>query len=102
MAQYLASRQIVLKRSDIKHILIIDDDVTLPENIRFPTERIDDLTRGIAIGIRGVDSHQGQKMLFTQWQDLEYKLSDYIRVWQDKYASVLFPHGAISLWLAFA
>lgn len=31
-------------------------------------------------------------------QDAEYKLADFVKILQDKFASVLFPRGAISLW----
>ncbi len=45
-----------------------------------------------------MDKSGTQNMIWTRWQDLEYKLSDFFKIFQDKYSSVLFPHGAISLW----
>jgi cellulose synthase/poly-beta-1,6-N-acetylglucosamine synthase-like glycosyltransferase len=77
---------------------MLDDDVVLPASLDLPHGLLSDATRAVAIGIRGVDTIGTQDMIFTKWQDLEYKLSDCTRLFQDQYASVLFPHGAISLW----
>ena len=38
-----------------------------------------------------------EKSLFIQWQNIEYKISDFAKRLQSPY-SVLFPHGAVSLW----
>eukprot|EP00835_Amoeboradix_gromovi_P002244 NODE_123_length_18841_cov_0.279693.p1 type:complete len:837 gc:universal NODE_123_length_18841_cov_0.279693:13673-11163(-) len=98
LAQYLAVRQIVKERNDIKHIMIIDDDVTISPHLRFPVERIEGNTKALVIGIRGVDNKGKQKVLWTKWQDMEYKVSDFVKIFQDQYSSVMYPHGAISLW----
>ncbi|KAL3894006.1 MAG: hypothetical protein SGCHY_005517 [Lobulomycetales sp.] len=114
LSQYFACRFIHegnIKKARIKYVLLLDDDVVLPASLDLPHEQIDDLTRAVAIGIRGVDSFGGRDLIFTQWQDLEYKLGDSTRLFQNRYGSVLFPHGkcfddackiniagAISLW----
>eukprot|EP00834_Sanchytrium_tribonematis_P000091 NODE_3_length_80033_cov_0.932970.p7 type:complete len:590 gc:universal NODE_3_length_80033_cov_0.932970:16560-18329(+) len=98
LAQYLAVRDIDRNRKDIEHILIIDDDVTISAHLRFPVERIEGNTKALVIGIRGVDNKGKQKVLWTKWQDMEYKVSDFVKIFQDQYCSVMYPHGAISLW----
>lgn len=104
-AQFLACRYLVNQRADIEQIMIIDDDVTLASNLSLPVERLNEVTKCIVYGIRGVDSQGGQDMMWTKWQvcsiviqDAEYKLADFAKILQDKFASVLFPRGAISLW----
>ena len=98
LAQFLAVRQIDKERKDIKHIMIIDDDVTISPHLRFPVERIEGNTKALVIGIRGVDGKGKQRVLWTKWQDMEYKVSDFVKIFQDQYCSVMYPHGAISLW----
>ena len=98
LAQFLAVKQIDKERKDIQHILIIDDDVTISPHLRFPVERIEGNTKALVIGIRGVDNKGKQRVLWTKWQDMEYKVSDFVKIFQDQYCSVMYPHGAISLW----
>ncbi|KAJ3091449.1 hypothetical protein HK102_000525 [Quaeritorhiza haematococci] len=98
LAQYLSVRYLMRHRPDIEYVMIIDDDVTLSPYLRFPVHKINDITKSIVYGIRGTDSAGTQNKIWTQWQDLEYKLTDFVKIFQDKYCSVLFPHGAISLW----
>ena len=98
LAQYLTVRYIHKMDKHIKHCLLLDDDVTVPLNLRFPVDQLEGNTKCMAYGIRGVDYDLEQKRLFTKWQDMEYKVSDFVRIFQDNYSSVLHPHGAISLW----
>eukprot|EP00834_Sanchytrium_tribonematis_P004970 NODE_274_length_10990_cov_0.767606.p1 type:complete len:611 gc:universal NODE_274_length_10990_cov_0.767606:4484-6316(+) len=85
-------------QSPINYVLVIDDDVSLPLNIHFPLHQLSGNVKALAYPIRGVDYELQQARLFTKWQDMEYKLCDFIRLFQDKYCSILHPHGAISLW----
>jgi cellulose synthase/poly-beta-1,6-N-acetylglucosamine synthase-like glycosyltransferase len=100
LAQYLSCRFIIskVKKTRVRHVLMLDDDVVLPASLDLPTGLLGEVTKAVAIGIRGVDTIGTQDMIFTKWQDLEYKLSDASRLFQHQYASALFPHGAISLW----
>ena len=98
LAQYLTVRELKHARADISNVLIIDDDVTLCDNLRFPTARFDELTKCLVYGIRGTDEKGTQRCIWTRWQDMEYKMADFTKILQDKYSTVLFPHGAISLW----
>ena len=98
LAQYLSVRYLMKERKDIKHVMIIDDDVTISPNLRFPVEKITGNCKALVYGIRGTDTKGKQNLLWTQWQDMEYKMSDFVKIFQDTYCSVLFPHGAISLW----
>ena len=97
LAQFLSVRA-MMERDDIKYVLIIDDDTKIPENFTSSSEKIDDVVKGVMFGIKGVDEFGKQDCVWTKWQDLEYKLGDLVKEVQCKYASVLFPHGAASLW----
>ena len=97
LAQFL-SVNAMMDRPDIKYVMIIDDDTKIPGNLTTSVEQIDDVTKAVMFGIRGVDENGVQDCLWTNWQDLEYKLGDLVKEIQCKYASVLFPHGAASLW----
>ena len=39
-----------------------------------------------------------QDCLWTRWQDMEFKMTDFMKVLQSEYSTVLWPHGAASLW----
>lgn len=97
LAQFL-SVNAMMDRDDIKHVMIIDDDTKVPDVFTTSVEKIDDITKGIMFGIRGVDEDGNQDCIWTKWQDLEYKLGDLVKEIQCNYATVLFPHGAVSLW----
>lgn len=67
-AQFLACRYLVNQRADIEQIMIIDDDVTLASNLSLPIEKLNDVTKCIVYGIRGIDSQGGQDLIWTKWQ----------------------------------
>lgn len=95
-SQFLAVREL-MKRDDIKYVMVIDDDVKIPENLTSSIDKFDDITKGVMYGIKGVDEQGKQESIFTRWQDLEYKVGDFIKKFQTR-STVLFPHGAVSLW----
>eukprot|EP00121_Abeoforma_whisleri_P011485 Awhi_evm1s10594 len=97
VAQYLSVTSI-MANNDLKYVIIVDDDVTFPSQVRFETDKINEEVKTIVYGIRGVDEQHRRSLYWTKWQDLEYKLSDLIKVFQSEYSTVLFPHGAMSLW----
>ena len=97
LAQFLSVKA-MMDRDDIKYVMIIDDDTKIPDLLTTSIEQIDDTTKGVMFGIKGVDEDGNQDCIWTKWQDLEYKLGDLVKEIQCKYATVLFPHGAVSLW----
>jgi len=97
LAQFL-SVNTIMERDDIKHVMIVDDDTKFPKNFKTYSEEINHVTKGVMFAIRGVEKDGSQDCVWTKWQDLEYKLGDLVKEIQCKYATVLFPHGAVSLW----
>ena len=95
-SQFLSVRNL-MKRDDIKYVMVIDDDVKIPGNLTGSIDKFDDVTKGVMYGIKGVDEQGKQESIFTRWQDLEYKVGDFIKKFQTR-STVLFPHGAVSLW----
>jgi len=95
-SQFLAVRNL-MKIDDIKYVMVIDDDVKIPDDLTGSIDQMDDVTKGVMYGIKGVDEQGKQESIFTRWQDLEYKVGDFIKKFQTK-STVLFPHGAVSLW----
>lgn len=93
IAQYIGAKA----AKDFKYVMTIDDDVSLPEVFNFATDSLDDKKVAMAYSIRA--SHpDGKPNFLTKLQDLEYKLSDHSKTVESDYATVQFPHGAISLW----
>lgn len=86
-----------------KYVMLIDDDVLLPENLPLPTHHFDDCdarNRVACVGytIKSVGANSTRGTLMQMAQDLEYKVSGLAKVLQTHYGSVVFPHGAIALW----
>ncbi|KAL4900886.1 hypothetical protein BDW74DRAFT_170463 [Aspergillus multicolor] len=88
-----------------KHVLLMDDDVTLPPDFPVVTERLRDGTQCISYTIRcaqpapAPNTNTNTKMTWCQKaQDLEYKLAGLQRFFAGRIGSATFPHGAISLW----
>lgn len=50
------------------------------------------------IRARGTKSEPRFETIMVKWQELEYKISDYGKRFQSRFSTVLYPHGAISLW----
>ena len=80
------------------YILIIDDDVILPENMQFNLDQMSNRVKALCYPIRAKHPEENQTSLFIEWQSLEYKMSDFAKLLQSKWSTVLFPHGAAPLW----
>lgn len=84
---------------DCTRVLLMDDDTCLPEDMNFGLDLLTSTVKAVSYPIRAVNPEcKEHNSFFTQWQDIEYKMSDFAKMLQDKYCSVLFPHGAVSLW----
>ena len=80
-------------------LLLVDDDARLPETIEFDLSLLEGSVKAVSYSIRAV--YPGDEERFSwmiQWQDLEYKLCDFMKQFQSRFSTVPFPHGAISLW----
>ncbi len=81
----------------IKYVLLIDDDVQIPEHYRL--ERaffLDKHVRGVIYPILATSYDEKDNML-TRWQNMEYKLSDLTLAALDAFDSAFAPHGACVL-----
>jgi hypothetical protein len=81
-----------------KYCLLIDDDVHIPANLPLPTDRIKGKTACLGYTIKSTGTNGTKGTLIQQAQDFEYKLAGISKVFQSKYGSAMFPHGAIILW----
>lgn len=81
-----------------KYCLLIDDDVHLPPNLPIVTNRINGKTACVGYSIKSTGANGSKGTVFQQAQDVEYKLAGMSKVFQSKYGSATFPHGAIILW----
>lgn len=62
--------------NQIKYVLLIDDDVQIPEHYRVEHGFfLDKHVRGIIYPILATSSHQ-KDIILTRWQNIEYQLSD--------------------------
>lgn len=95
LAQYAG----VLAARDFEHIVIIDDDVTVPANMSFGLNHFheNENVKAVCYPIRPVHPER-KDSLFIDWQAIEYKMTDYAKLLQAKYSTVLFPHGTIAMW----
>ena len=81
-----------------KYVLVIDDDVALPEKFNLSTHLIEGNSKAVMYPLLPVDSEGCCRTFLMAWQRLEYQMSDYIKLGQDIFASVSYPHGAACLW----
>ena len=51
-----------------------------------------------AVGPKDPDTDETDDSYMVKWQELEYKMCDYGKQFQTRFSTVLYPHGAISLW----
>lgn len=95
-AQYMG---IMSKKNSYKYTMLIDDDVILPDNFDASLGRleVDDNLQCLVYPLCGISGRE-KNSLFVEWQDLEYKLSGLVKKFQSNVASVLGPHGGISVW----
>lgn len=83
---------------DYKYCLLTDDDVHLPANLPIVVDRIKGKTACVGYTIKSTGANGSAGTVFQQAQDIEYKLAGISKVFQSKYGSATFPHGAIILW----
>lgn len=83
-----------------KYVMVIDDDVELPENLPLVTERFENDPRVGCVGytLQSIGPNGTKGTIVQQLQDLEYRLSGLRHCMGAKYGSATFPHGAIILW----
>lgn len=94
IAQYVGLQ---IMREKYPTVLIIDDDVLLPEDFVMPIAFLRQGVDGFCIPIRAIDGN-GKRPFFIAWQDIEYKKSGFWNALADRSSSVVAPHGAISFW----
>ena len=55
--------------------------------------------KAVSYSIRAVYPGDAERFSWMiQWQDLEYRLCDFMKHFQSKFSTVPFPRGAIALW----
>ena len=83
-----------------RYICVMDDDVTLPMDMEFGTFLLDGSVAAVTYPLKPVRCDDGTTdgNLFLQWQEIEYKMTDCDKVIQSRWSTVLYPHGACSLW----
>ncbi|KAL0211776.1 hypothetical protein RCL1_005402 [Eukaryota sp. TZLM3-RCL] len=80
-----------------KYVLLIDDDVLLPPEFDVNIDLFDEETKGIAITINAsnVVDIKGKRITVAMYQSLEYLCAGLAKLFQSRYGSALFCHGAI-------
>lgn len=93
------------KENHFPYTMLMDDDVVLPPHFAFELDRFDRdpnlqcLVYPIsATTAAGALDPTTPLPLLVEWQDLEYKLSGLVKHLQSNVASVVSPHGSISVW----
>ena len=88
-----------------KYVMMIDDDVAIPHNLEVPISRTlaDPKVAAIAYTIRAANntttkSGRPTKSVTVRYQDLEYVLAGFLKIFQSNTGSTLTAHGAIALW----
>lgn len=81
-----------------KFIYTSDDDMRVPRYFSFGTEHITNNIKAVCYAILGVHPEPGKTNWLIRAQSLEYVLSDCAKLAQQRFGSVLYPHGAASLW----
>ncbi|KAG8414723.1 hypothetical protein J3459_014118 [Metarhizium acridum] len=87
---------------EFQYCLLIDDDVLLPPGLPISTQWFNapghENVACVGYTIKSVGSNSSRGTIIQQAQDLEYKIAGLTKVFQSKYGSTVFPHGAIALW----
>ncbi|KID73709.1 uncharacterized protein G6M90_00g001740 [Metarhizium brunneum] len=87
---------------EFQYCLLIDDDVLLPPSLPILTKWFNgpghENVACVGYTIKSVGSNSSRGTIVQQAQDLEYKIAGLTKVFQSKYGSTVFPHGAIALW----
>lgn len=98
MALLLGNR---LMPNRVQHLLVMDDDVIVPKTMIFDNSYFDDdNVSAIAypIGTVGPDFTLDSRNWVQKLTDMEYKITDTFRAFWSEHSTVLFAHGAISIW----
>ena len=80
---------------------MIDDDTRLPREMVFDDGLFaKESVKAVCYPIRatGTRADPCNDTIMVKWQELEYKICDYGKQFQSRFSTVLYPHGAISLW----
>lgn len=102
-----SKRRLEKHATEVRQILILDDDVTLPDDMYFGTNLIRDRCRAVCYPIRPVHPHNFNlskefpmptTSFLVEWQYVEYQASDYAKLLQSAVGTCSYPHGAVSLW----
>ena len=89
---------------DFEYLVMIDDDVPLPEDFDFQRDLLaqDYGTVAIAYTIQAVSAPDENGVSGRNWllsmQDVEYKVSGFFKLFQSHFGSAFYAHGAVSLW----
>jgi len=89
---------------DFEYLVMIDDDVPLPEGFDFQENLLaQDLnTVAVAYTIQAVSAPDENGESSRNWllsmQDVEYKVSGFFKLFQSHFGSAFYAHGAVSLW----
>ncbi|KAH7009873.1 glycosyl transferase [Ilyonectria destructans] len=83
---------------DFQHVLLIDDDCTLPADFPVVGDRLVGKVKSIGYTIKSAGPDGSKGNYCQQAQDFEYKISGLHRAFAGFIGSATFPHGAISLW----
>lgn len=94
-AQYVGS--MAVKNAGLRYVLVVDDDVHVPQSFIAPTHLLTGRTKAACFPIEATDS-RGKKPLLIGWQDLEYKMAGFTKLAERNACGVLYPHGAVSFW----
>jgi len=92
------------KCPDFEFLAMIDDDVPLPPDFDFQEQllREDMNTVAIAYTIQAVSAPDETGVSGRNWllsmQDVEYKVSGFFKMFQSRFGSAFYAHGAVSLW----
>eukprot|EP01028_Stygiella_incarcerata_P002747 TRINITY_DN1521_c0_g2_i5.p1 TRINITY_DN1521_c0_g2~~TRINITY_DN1521_c0_g2_i5.p1 ORF type:complete len:584 (-),score=124.95 TRINITY_DN1521_c0_g2_i5:76-1827(-) len=85
-----------------KYIMLLDNDTLLPSDMFIPIHWLEQSPkiRALAFTIRAQNlrNADGTRNLLAELQDLEYKKSHFIRLFQSKMGSSLYAQGAVSLY----
>lgn len=78
----------------------MDDDTRLPPEMVFDEGFFGrESVKAVCYPIRAIGPRDpGDESILVKWQELEYKICDYSKRFQSRFSTVLYPHGAVSLW----
>ena len=83
-----------------KFVMTTDDDVLLPPDIYIPIQWFNETTKALCftIQVENLKTREGKLMYITNFQDVEYKVAGFFKIFQARFGSCMSAHGAISMW----